>query len=132
MNFERTSVIKGKDEQKQVFYCVVLEPGSVDLQGDRVSAEEIEKAEHNYLINHRFVSDSHRKDSNGQLLPQAAAVAESYIAPVDFEIGAEKIIKGSWVMAIKVFDSETWQNVMTGEIDGLSIGGDAYRVPDGE
>lgn len=130
--FNRTAVIKGKDVPKQVFYCVVLEPGTVDLQGDRVSAEEIEKAAHNYQINYRFVSDSHRKDANGNLIPQQCAVAETYIAPVDFEIEGEKILKGSWVMAIKVFDAETWHDVEVGEIDGLSIGGDAYRIPDGE
>jgi Putative phage serine protease XkdF len=121
-------VFKAKDAPKQILYCVVLEPGTEDLQGDVTSADEIEKAAHHYLLESRVVGDSHLKNGRGNLIEANAGVVESFVAPVDFEVGGERILKGSWVIAIKVNDEELWKAVEDGEITGVSIGGFGERV----
>jgi hypothetical protein len=129
--FERELVLKAKTP-KQILYCVVAEPGDVDLHDDVWDLDEIEKAAHQYLLESRVVGDSHSKNARGNLIKADAGVVESFIAPVDFEVGAEKILKGSWVIAIKVNDPEMWAQVERGDITGVSIGGTGYRIPDGK
>jgi hypothetical protein len=128
MQVNKELLFKAKDAPKQILYCVVLEPETVDLQKDVTSADEIEKAAHQYLLDSRVVGDSHLKNERGTLIEANAGVVESFIAPVDFEVGGERILKGSWVIAIKVNDSELWQAVETGDITGVSIGGFGERV----
>lgn len=123
-------IIKAKDAPKQILYCVVMEPGTVDLQDDVTDASEIEKAAHQYLLDSRVVGDSHRKNGRGTIIEADAGVVESFIAPVDFEVGTERILKGSWIIAIKVNDSELWKSVEDGDITGVSIGGVGERVSD--
>ena len=122
-------VFKAADKPKQTLYCVVMEPETEDLQGDVTDAEEIEKAAHQYLLDSRVVGDSHRKDECANLFKVDAGVVESFIAPTDYEVGGEKILKGSWVLAIKVYDTEIWKSIEAGEITGLSIGGFGERLP---
>lgn len=108
------------DDAKRVVYGIVLEPETEDTQGDIVSAEEIEKAAHHFLIASRTVGDRHRN-------PAKAAVVESYIAPADLEIGDQSVKKGTWVMAVKVPDDRLWQAIQTGDYTGFSIGGFGVR-----
>lgn len=122
-------VFKAADKPKQTLYCVVMEPETEDLQGDVTSADEIEKAAHQYLLDSRIVGDSHRKDGRGTIFEVDAGVVESFIAPLDYEVGGEKILKGSWVLAIKVYDTEVWKSIEAGEITGVSIGGFGERLP---
>lgn len=114
------------DQYKQIIYCVVITPDECDLQDDIMSAEDIEKTAHEYLIDARVVGSSHSKQMN-------ADVVESYIAPIDFntdgQLGPQNIKKGSWIIGIKVNDSREWQKVLSGEYTGVSLGGLGSRVP---
>ncbi len=56
-------------------------------------------------------------------------MVESFLAPVEFEEGGQTIRKGSWVLAVKVFDDELWESVKSGERTAFSIAGTAERVP---
>lgn len=127
--FARQAVIKGTTKAKQLLYCVVAEPDSEDLQGDVLDSEEIEKMAHRYAAESRFIGDAHRKDADGNVIPADAEMVETFIAPIDFEVDGEKILKGSWVITIRVNDAEMWNNVAAGLIDGVSIGGSGYRTP---
>lgn len=124
----KEAIFKGAAPSKQTMYCVVTEPDTEDLQGDTMTPDEIEKMAHSYLLDYRVVSDSHSKDSCGTLVIADAGIVESFIAPADFQVGTEQIRKGSWVVAIKVFDSEMWSAVEKGDITGVSIGGTGERV----
>lgn len=124
---ETEVVFKAADKPKQILYCVALEPDSEDLQEDVIDAGEIEKTAHDYLLNSRVVGNSHLKNTRGTIIPVDAGVVESFIAPVDYEVGGETIKKGSWVMAIKVYDTELWKSVEAGDITGISIGGVGER-----
>jgi len=120
----RPLVKAGPDaDAQQIIYCVVLEPDTEDLQGDVISAQEIEKVAHEYAIESRVVGDSHSTVAD-------ASVVETFIAPADFPAGDGSVIKkGSWVMAIKIHDKSLWYAVQAGEYDGLSIGGFGERIP---
>ena len=69
-----------KSESQQIVYGVVLTPDVRDSQDDVVSAAEIEKAAHRWLVEYRKHDVQH--------YGQAAEIdpVESFIAPVDFKI----------------------------------------------
>jgi hypothetical protein len=105
----------GMDLERQLVYGIVLQPGVIDKQNDMISEDEIEKAAHKYALTPMVVGKSHKKQAK-------AKPVETYIAPVDFELGGQKVLKGSWVMAVKVMDTELWSMVKSGEFTGFSIG----------
>ena len=114
-------IIKDDNNPKQIVYGVVYEPFdgvTVDLQGDYSLDTEIEKSAHKFMENYQNVSLMHKK-----IINETAKVVESYIAPVDFEMGGQTIKKGSWVMATHVIDKKLWKAVEAGEIDAYSIEG---------
>jgi len=115
-------VVKAAAEQR-LTYGVVLEPDVTDAQGDRETANEIEKAAHAYLVNSRTVGIHHAAKSPGSV------VVESYIALADMDIGGEIVAKGSWVMVTQ-HDPDVWELVKNGEFRGYSIGGTGDRQPD--
>ena len=112
-------IIKADDEKRLVF-GVVLEPHTVDLQGDVLDLDTIEKAAYNYLVSSRVVGDGHSQQAK-------AEVVESYLAPADMELGGQSISKGSWVMVVHVSDDELWSAVKSGDYTGFSIGGTGAR-----
>jgi hypothetical protein len=109
--------------EKQIVYGIVLEPETVDSQGDIYSAAEIEGACHRYLEDFQNVGHMHVA-----LINQSASVVESYIAPIDFELGGATVKKGSWVVAMHVTNADLWAQIKAGELTGFSIGGWAQRI----
>jgi 2'-5' RNA ligase len=110
-----------KDDAKQIVYGVVMQPDVADSAGDWQSAEDIEAAAHRYLAESRKHDVQHEEE-------QVAVVpVESFIAPADMEIAGAPVLKGSWVMAVKVEDPEVWAAVQKGDLTGFSIGGTGVR-----
>jgi rubrerythrin len=107
---------------KQIVWGVVSEPGSIDLQGDRLSESEIRKACHKFMAESQKIGVEHDGIAKADII-------ESYIAPTDFECGGQSVRKGSWVMAVKVNDKDLWQSVKKGDITGFSIAGTGTRTP---
>lgn len=110
------------DDERQVVYGVVYEPHVIDAQGDYADEDAIMDAAHSYMLGGAVVKLDHAEETD------QAAVVESYIAPVDFELGGEPVRAGSWVMAVKVADAELWQRVKGGEYEGYSFGGEVLRT----
>lgn len=110
-----------KDESQHLVYGVVLTPGVEDSQGDICSADEIEKAAHAWLTEFR----KHDVQHSGQATD--IVPVESYIAPADFDIGDQTVLKGSWVLGARVNDTEAWSRVEKGELTGWSIEGLGIR-----
>ncbi len=109
------------DTAKQIVFGVVMEPESVDSQGDTIEDPEvIEKSAHNFMLSSRVIGKAHTKKAK-------ADPVESFIAQEDMKIGKEKVRKGSWVMAVKVHDAALWKGVVGGEYTGFSIGAMAKR-----
>ena len=119
-----------KADHQQIVYGVVLEPDLVDSQGDIVSADEIEKAAHGYLIESRKNDVQHDEVTKGADGLPLAHVVESYVAPHDMILHGRLVKRGAWVMGVKVNDPATWEQVTKGDLTGFSIGGNAVRVPE--
>jgi hypothetical protein len=141
---DRLAILKTKEER--FVLGVVLEPNDgddgapfdPDTQRDIYSDEEIRQSCHKFMEDFRNVGLMHRTLVNGKV-----AILESYISPIDFwvtldgetfsakpkDAKAEHVRKGTWLLGLRVKDNAMWQKVKDGEIDGLSIGGSARRVP---
>lgn len=110
------------DDGPLTVYGVVLQPGIPDSQGDVLSAGEIEKAAHEYLVTSRKQDLQHNETA------AAVDVVESYIAPADLIVAGRPVVKGAWVMASDIRDPAIKAGVRKGEITGYSIGGTAVRT----
>ncbi|MDA2113237.1 XkdF-like putative serine protease domain-containing protein [Bacillus cereus] len=104
------------DDPKKLVYGVVYEPGVEDAHKDFMTAEEIEKAAH------EFLKDSRDIDKQHDFVPGAGELVESYIAPDDLVINGQTITKGSWIIATKATD-EVWEQIQNGDITGYSMAG---------
>jgi DNA adenine methylase len=117
-------ILKAEVEERYVL-GIVLEPETVDAQGDIYSVEEVRKAAHTFMEVYRGVGLQHqvRVDDRVKIL-------ESYLAPEDLELGGVAVRKGTWLLAVRVLDDEIWSLVKDGTLSGLSIGGTATKVPE--
>jgi len=120
---EARIVYKDSNEEKKLFYAVVLEPMTDvtpegDSHGHVMKADEIENSAHYYMEMGSTVFVDHQKKIS-------AKVVESYISPINFtpEGSDSEITKGSWIMAVKILDEEIWKKVKSGEITAFSPGG---------
>ena len=123
------SVIK-VDEDRQLVFAPVYIPGVVDSQGEWASAEEIEKAAHDFVANGSVTAI----DTNHNLEDNGSAVVESFVVRKD----DPDFVEGSWVLGVRVAD-DIWEDVKKGELNGFSMYGKAVRnegtveleIPDG-
>jgi len=110
-----------KAAEKRIVYGVVYEPDVVDTQGEWTDSEEIEKAAHKFVADFRDFNIEH----HGKLVK--VALVESFCAPNDMTIGAQRITEGTWVIGTRVDDDELWADVKAGKIVGFSLQGTAVR-----
>lgn len=109
-----------KEASKQLAYAAVLVPGEPDSDGEILSPDRVEKAAHEWLAGYRNVDLQHT-------LNNVAVPVESSILPMDYTVdfGGKQVVlpKGTWILATKVHDTETWARVMKGELTGYSVMG---------
>lgn len=115
---------KAETADQRIVYGVVMQPGLPDSQGDTVSAEEIEKAAHRWLV------ESRKSDVQHNGTEAKVSVVESYVLKQDALVEGRRVHGGSWIVAVKVDDDELWDRVTKHELTGFSIGGSAIRTPD--
>lgn len=123
-----------EEAEERMVMSMVLEPNDggdgaplkPDTQGDIYSAEDIRKAAHNWMENH---GKSDLEHSWNELGKAQVGILESYVAPVDFELGEYNVVKGTWMLALRIVNDELWTAVKSGEIGAFSIGGTAMRSP---
>ena len=121
-----STLLKGIDPGDERFvFGIVLEPEVVDAQGDIYSAEEIRQAAHRFMEEFGGLGLMHQVRVNDQV-----KVLESYLAPIDFELGGVSVRKGTWLLGVHVVSDELWGQVKDGTLSGFSIGGTARRVPE--
>lgn len=117
--------IAKRDEEKRIVFGPILIPEHVDLQDDVMSEEEIEKAAHNFLAKYNVEKKAAHMHEDFDVSHE---VVESYVAPVDFEMNGRKIVKGTWLMAMRILDNDIWEQVKSGEIRGFSPGGTGRKT----
>lgn len=54
-------------------------------------------------------------------------IVESYIAPVDMEIGAQTVKKGAWLLGV-IWSDAMWKKIKAGKRTGLSMYGSVGRI----
>lgn len=112
-------VIKALNEElMQVTYVAML-PDSTDLAGDFTSAEEVRKAKES------FNKSEQRANLFHMSMTDTFAVIESYLAPADMILNDQAVLKGTWLMTLQINDSDLWELVKSGDINGISIGAEA-------
>lgn len=116
------------DDERQVAYGVVLEPRTADdpdTQGDWYDAEDVE------LAAHYFMAEVTKGSGFGDLMhdetTRAGYPVESYIAPVEFQLGDQVVAKGSWVMGMHYPDPDIWAGIKKGTYGAFSVGGRGTR-----
>lgn len=120
------------DDEKHKAYCVVAEPGVFDLQGDRSSSEEIEKA------SDRFMKRLQKTCGPGVGVhherPIHAYVIENVVTQQPgVKLGSEILRKGTWYQGHDLEEEpEIWKMIKSGEITGLSRQGEGVRSPVGK
>ena len=117
-----------KNAHKQIATFVVLEPDTVDRNGDSITVDEILKTAIEFFINKdkKTINTNHERGTDRF----DAVYVGSWIAPVDIPTPAgEPIKKGSWLVDIKFLSEETWGKVLNGTITGVSMEGYATYNP---
>lgn len=107
---------QAQEELKQATF-LVLSPDEVDLHGDIYDAVEVRKACHNFNIHCRKANLLHLFDTD------AFSIVESYISPVEMQMGETIIKAGSWLTVLQFNDDSIWEGVKNGSYTGVSIGG---------
>lgn len=127
------TISKMDTDKRQVFgYATVTHLNGepvVDLQGDYVPLDEIEKAAYTYVIESRKGGDMHRRDGDSPL--HTSDLVESFVVtPEKLEkmgLPSDAIPHGWWV-GFKVNDDSQWEMVKKNERTGFSIHGSGRRV----
>ncbi len=123
---KRVVPIVKADNEKQICYGEVLNPLTIDSQDDWLTAADIEKAAHDYMMTSRVIGSEHGE-------PIRASVVESFVAPQDLDFvspaGPVSVPKGTWLIGVKVADPAEWAKVKSGEYSGFSVGGFGVREP---
>lgn len=118
----KTIIIRKSTDEKHLLYMTVFEPEMEDSQNEIASAEEIEKACHRFMAEYRqeMVDTEHDQYQNRSI------VVESFIkygSHPDFTETKD----GAWCVVVKVRDTELWEKVKSGQINGISMYGDAIK-----
>jgi hypothetical protein len=133
---------KPKDEEKdeeRYILGLVLEPNDgdgaplkPDTQNDVYSSDDIRKTAHGWMERYGQIDLGHSWEplASGQV-----RILESYLAPCDFDVTDEAgnasyhVVKGTWLLALRVLDDAIWEAIKAGEIGAYSVGGLATPEP---
>lgn len=121
-------VAKSIDEDQRIFTAVVLRPNVVDTHGDVYDEVVVEEACHDYV---EFCMNQNLQHSI-DVEKGDVSVVENYIAPADFTLGTGDVLKGDWIMSVKVHNDTVWDMCKAGDFTGFSVGCSAYAVTLGD
>ncbi|RFB62135.1 XkdF-like putative serine protease domain-containing protein [Bacillus thuringiensis] len=121
-NISKQVPILKTEEDKQLVTGVVYEPDVEDTHGDTMTAEEIEKAAYTFMENYQHIDKQHDE------IAGKGTVVENWIAKSDMTVGDQEVKAGTWLMTVRVDDTDTWEEIKKGEVTGFSMGGFGERV----
>lgn len=124
-NYTKDLKIVKKDNEKGIIYGIVYSPDEIDLQGEFASKEDIEKAAYGFM--QELCLKNVDKEHNFKALD--AFVCESWLVRKNDPIFSNEK-EGSWAVGIKLLSDELKEAVKKGEINSLSMAGEAIRVED--
>ena len=128
--FSRPVAVAKADSERQVAYSVVLEPctadTTLDTQGDYYDAVDIELAAHGFMAHVAKGQGGSGVMHVGNEL--VGYPVESFIAPIDFQLGDQIVKAGSWVVGMHYPDPAIWADVVKGKYAALSVQGRGVRI----
>jgi hypothetical protein len=99
----------------------------VDLQGDQISVEEMEKAGYEYVMKSRKGGDMHLRN-NWEPIQKSEMIESFIVTPEKREaMGLPDSVPSGWWVGFKVQDPSVWDMVKSGERTGFSIHGHGRR-----
>jgi hypothetical protein len=122
---------KVDSDKRQVFgWASIVELNGepvVDLQGDYISIDEVEKAAYSYVHKSRKGGDMHLRD--GQAPVHKSDMIESFVVTPEKKkaLGLPEDTPTGWWVGYQVNDDELWSKVKSGERTGFSIHGRGRR-----
>lgn len=126
-------IAKMDTDRRQVFgWASVVEVNGepvVDLQGDFITVDEIEKAAYSYVQKSRKGGDMHQREGDGP--KHVSDMIESFVVtPEKIEkMGLPASTPVGWWVGFQVNDDETWNLVKSGKRTGFSVHGRGKREP---
>lgn len=111
-------IVKSIDEERGLVTAVILRPNVTDLHGDIYDAAEVEKACFNFNTRCRNTNIQHEKMADFDMV-------QSYVSPVDCDLGSGQILKGDWLGTMyidPIKHEDVWKDVKEGKFSGFSIG----------
>lgn len=126
-NVKRSVEIKRLDSSRKVVYGEVMIPAPDMAPGDHVTMASLEGRIHfdgAFMVEadivelaDRFATKRPSTDVEHNGIPVATTAVESFIA----RAGDTDYLPGSWVVGLKVHDSNVWERVERGELRAFSI-----------
>ena len=126
-------IAKADSDKQQLFgWASVIEVNGepiIDLQGDRISAEEMEKSAYEYVVKSRKGGDMHLRDE-WQPVHKSDMIESFMVTPEKRDaMGLPSSVPTGWWVGFQVNDPEVWSKVKSGERTGFSIHGRGRRSP---
>lgn len=124
-------ISKMDTEKRQVFgWASIVEIDGrpvVDLQGDIMTVEEIEKAAYDYVRKSRVGGNQHERD--GDRPRHVSDLVESFLVTPEkkAQMGLPDSVPTGWWVGFQINDEGTWEQVKKGERTGFSIHGSGSR-----
>ena len=119
MSLPRTKAVN--EEKRQATFLAMMayrDDTEFDLHKDTFDAEEVAKGCHSF-------NTTCMKTNLGHLVmvgDSVATILESYLAPVDMQLGDQFITKGSWLQVWQFANDNIWEGVKKGYWTGISPG----------
>ena len=120
---EAVRIVKS-DDDRMVAYGIVYAPDQVDSHGDTADAATIRRAAYEFMREGR----ARNVDREHSFTPEMAYVAESWLTRADDPLFPEEP-EGSWAVGIQIGDPDTWKDLKSGAIAGISLAGIARVDP---
>lgn len=118
-------ILKQDSEERLVYgwAYVSTDKGSISLDhsGEFVRPEQIAKAATNFMLSMRTAKRMHSGGKIGEVVHSMPLTHE-----ISKALGIQSDREG-WLVAIKVYDDQVWQDVKSGKLAAFSIGGRALK-----
>ncbi len=118
-------ILKQMDEERLAFgwayVSTVNGEISLDHSGEFIRPDQIAKAATNFMLSMRTAKAMHTGSKIGEVvhsMPLTNDIAKA--------LGVQSDREG-WIVAIKVYDDQVWQDVKSGKLAAFSIGGRALK-----
>lgn len=120
-------------DKRQVFgWASIVEMNGqpvVDLQGDYIDIDEIEKSAYDYVIKSRKGGDMHRRNADDTPVHSSDMIESFLVTPEKIEkMGLPASTPIGWWVGYQINDDDAWNLVKTGKRTGFSIHGRGQRT----